>query len=50
MPALAAFAPRQPAMNLAPMLEYIEMAPDQLLGVIVAESQPTILGATLAFP
>lgn len=37
-------------MNLATMLEYIEVAPDQLLGVIVAENQPTILWATLAFP
>ncbi len=42
MAALSAFATRQPAGDLAAVLEHIEMPPRQHFGVVVAENQPAL--------
>jgi len=37
-------------MNLTAMLEYIEMTPGELFGMVIAEHAPAILGTAGRFP
>jgi hypothetical protein len=50
MTTLPAFAPRQFAGDLAPILKYIEVAPTQLFSVIIAKDHPSIFGTPNRFP
>ena len=50
MPALAAFAARQPAGDLAAVLEDIEMSPRQHFGVVIAENQAAVFGTAHQLP
>src|SRR5581483_6274410 len=48
--ALAALAARQPAGDLTAVLEDVQMAPREALGMVVAKDRPAVLGAAHQIP